>query len=51
MRAMPAAGVGLLLRGVHPGFLSDLLAIWIGPQLVIGSAAILVILRTRRRIR
>lgn len=43
------AVVGLLLRPVHSGFLSDLLAFWIGPQLIIASAVILIVLRIKLR--
>ncbi len=40
---------GILLCIVHPGFLANLLAVWVGPQMTVGSAAILVILKTSHR--
>jgi hypothetical protein len=45
MASVIMTACGILLRIVHPGFLADLLALWSGPQMIIASVIILVVLR------
>ncbi len=39
-----ATVLGIVLRLIHPGFLADLLTFWTGPQMIIASSIILLVL-------